>query len=39
MQGAVVSEEGIKKLVSMGFDRVKISFLIFSMVRKWLETF
>jgi len=29
MQGAVVSEEEIKKLVAMGFDRVKISFHIF----------
>jgi len=29
MQGAVVSEEEIKKLVSMGFDRVKITFHLF----------
>jgi len=29
MQGAVVLEEEIKKLVAMGFDRVKISFHIF----------
>lgn len=29
MQGAAASEEEIKKLVSMGFDRVKINLHIF----------